>query len=163
MDIKDIFKKHLAWLKDEDGGERADLSGANLRWADLRGANLREADLREADLRGANLRWADLREADLREADLREADLRGANLRGADLREADLREADLDMSSGIPFHCGGTKFKGDDRLFAQMLFHLTRGDWSQCSGGVKEALEHIMLCAAVDLFCEYRGDVKPMV
>ena len=120
----------------------ADLRGANLRGADLRGADLREADLRGADLRGANLRWA--------------------NLSGADLRGADLREADLDMSSGIPFHCGGTGFKGDDRLFAQMLFHLTRGDWSQCSGGVEEALAHIMQSAAVDLFCEYRCDVRPI-
>ncbi len=56
MDIKDIFKKHLAWLKDEDGGERADLSGADLSGADLSGANLREADLRGADLSEANLR-----------------------------------------------------------------------------------------------------------
>ena len=90
------------------------------------------------------------------------ANLRWANLRGADLRGADLRGADLDMSSGIPFHCGGTTFKGDDRLFAQMIYHLTRGDWSQCSGGVKEALDHIMQCAAVDLFCEYRSDVKTL-
>ena len=90
------------------------------------------------------------------------ANLRRANLRGADLSGADLRGADLDMSSGIPFHCGGTTFKGDDRLFAQMIYHLTRGDWSQCSGGVKEALDHIMQCAAVDLFCEYRSDVKTL-
>ena len=123
MNINEILKKHSAWLKDENGGEKADLSEANLRWANLS----------EADLRGANLR--------------------GANLSGAS----------LDMSSGIPFHCGGTRFKGDDRLFAQMLFHLTRGDWSQCSGGVKETLTHIMQCAAVDLFCEYRGDVKPLL
>ena len=70
-DIKDILDKHLKWLKDEDGGERANLCGANLRDADLRGANLRGANLRGANLRGANLRDADLRGANLRDADLR--------------------------------------------------------------------------------------------
>ena len=115
MDIKEILKKHLAWLKDEDGGERADLRGADLRYADLR-----YADLRYANLRGAN----------------------------------------LDMSSGIPFHCGGTEFKGDDRLAAQMIYHFTRGDWDGCSWGVQEAVEAIRSMAIADLFCEYRSDIK---
>ena len=84
MDIKKILSKHSKWI-DGDGGERANLSGANLRWADLS----------EASLSGANLRWADLSEANLRGADLSEADLRGANLSGADLRRANLRRADL--------------------------------------------------------------------
>ena len=39
-DLKTILEKHKMWLNDEDGGEMADLRGANLR-----GANLREADL----------------------------------------------------------------------------------------------------------------------
>ena len=157
MDIKKILMTHAEWLAG-NGGERADLSGADLCRANLCGANLGGADLC-----GADLRWADLRGANLRGANLRGANLCWANLSGADLSEADLSGADLDMSSGIPFHCGGTKFKGDDRLFGQMLYHLTRGDWSQCSGGVKETLTHIMQCAAVDLFCEYRGDVKPLL
>jgi len=80
----------------EDGGERADLSCADLRNVDLSCANLSYADLRGADLRGAklscaNLSYADLRGADLRNADLRNADLRDVDLRGADLSYADLR------------------------------------------------------------------------
>lgn len=138
MDIQEILKKHIVWLNDEDGGEKANLSGANLREANLSESDLVRANLSESNLRGANLR--------------------GADLSGANLRESDLRGANLDMSSGIPFHCGGINFIGDDRLFAQMLFHLTRGDWSHCSGGVQEAFEYIMQCAAVDLFCDYRGD-----
>jgi hypothetical protein len=70
-----ILKLHKKWLKDEPGGERADL-----RWADLRWADLSEAVLRGADLRWAVLRWADLRGADLRGADLSEAVLRGAKV-----------------------------------------------------------------------------------
>ena len=135
MDIKEILKKHLAWLRNEDGGEYAGLRGANLSYANLRGANLSGADLR-----GANLSYV--------------------NLSGANLRGANLRGADLDMSSGIPFHCGGTKFKGDDRLAAQMIYHFTRGDWDGCSGGVQEAVEAIRSMAIADLFCEYRSDIK---
>ena len=87
MDIKKILSEHLKWIN-RDGGEQADLSGAdlsgaNLRWADLRGANLRGADLRRADLRGADLSEANLRGADLSEANLRGADLSGADLSGA--------------------------------------------------------------------------------
>ena len=108
--LNEIIKSHGKWLRNEEGGEKADLRGAYLRGANLggaylRGANLGDADLRGADLggaylRGANLGDADLRGADLRGADLRGADLRGANLgdaylRGANLGDADLRGADL--------------------------------------------------------------------
>ncbi|HHP9979668.1 TPA: pentapeptide repeat-containing protein [Listeria monocytogenes] len=59
-----VIEKHEKWLRDGHG-ERADLSGANLRRADLNGA-----DLSDADLRGANLSYADLNGADLRGANL---------------------------------------------------------------------------------------------
>ena len=96
----EVLQRHAKWLKNEEGGERADLHEADLRGADLHEANLRwadlhEANLYEADLHEADLRWADLHEANLYEADLHEADLRWANLREANLREADLRGADL--------------------------------------------------------------------
>ena len=97
--LKQVLEDHKAWVLGE-GGKRADLSGAVLRWAVLHGADLSGADLRGADLRwavlhGANLRWADLRGADLSRADLREAGLHGAFLNGADLHGADLHGADL--------------------------------------------------------------------
>ena len=84
----EVLQRHAKWLKNEEGGERADLHEADLRGADLHEANLRwadlhEANLYEADLHEADLRWANLREANLREADLRGADLYGANLYGA--------------------------------------------------------------------------------
>ena len=43
--LADIIAKHDRWLCGEEGGARADLSGA-----DLSGATLRDADLRGADL-----------------------------------------------------------------------------------------------------------------
>lgn len=38
--LNEIFKKHEKWLNGNEGGEIADLHGANLRGDDLRGANL---------------------------------------------------------------------------------------------------------------------------
>ena len=96
-----ILEKHKKWLKDEEGGERADLRGANLRYADLSGADLSGSDLRGANLSGADLSGAHLSGADLRDVDLRYADLRYANLSGADLRYADLSGADLDKEQLI--------------------------------------------------------------
>jgi hypothetical protein len=54
-------------LRGEAGGQRADLSGADLRYSSLSGANLSGADLSGADLRYSNLSGADLSGADLRE------------------------------------------------------------------------------------------------
>jgi hypothetical protein len=68
MNIQEILKKHAAWLVDSEGGERANLSDADLIGADLSDANLSDANLSDADLIGA---------------DLRRANLSGANLSGA--------------------------------------------------------------------------------
>ena len=46
-ELNEILEKHRKWLNDEEGGERADLSGANLSGADLSWADLSGADLRE--------------------------------------------------------------------------------------------------------------------
>ena len=48
MDIELILEKHAKWARGEDGGERADLCGADLRGADLCDADLRDADLCDA-------------------------------------------------------------------------------------------------------------------
>ena len=71
--------------------------------------------------------WADLQEADLRGANLQGADLRGANLLGANLQGADLQGADLDFSA-LPLWCGLLDIKCDQRLFAQVAYHLCRMD-----------------------------------
>ena len=108
-ELNEILAKHKKWLNDEEGGERADLSSANLRYANLRSANLRSAslshanlssaDLSHADLSSANLRYADLSSANLSSANLRYADLRSANLSYADLRSANLSSANLSSAN----------------------------------------------------------------
>lgn len=60
VQLSEILAKHKAWLVGEPGGERADLSSANLS-----SANLRSANLSYANLSSANLSYADLRSADL--------------------------------------------------------------------------------------------------
>ena len=103
-----------------------------------------------------------LSRADLSRADLSGAYLSGADLSGADLSGANLRGVDLDFSVW-PLRCGSTNVVCDDRLFAQLFFHLTRLDSSKCSGGVQESMAALREMAASDLFCEYRNDVgKPV-
>ena len=169
MDRKKLNKKldeHKKWLNDGSGEcanlRGTDLRGANLRGADLRGADLRHANLRGADLIHANLRGADLRDAELRganlrDAELRHADLRHANLRDAVLRHTDLRGADLDYSVFSLF-CGSFDMKIDDRLASQLIAHLVRTDYSNCSGEIKQFIDNIPT-GVKNEFCEYRAEV----
>ena len=55
--LSEIIKKHGRWLRDEEDGNRANLSGANLSGANLSSANLSGADLLDADLSDADL-WS---------------------------------------------------------------------------------------------------------
>ena len=88
QELKTILAKHLAWRRNENGGERANLRYANLRYANLIDANLRYASLRGANLSGANLSGASLIDANLSGANLSGANLSGANLSGASLIDA---------------------------------------------------------------------------
>jgi uncharacterized protein YjbI with pentapeptide repeats len=76
--LAEVIEKHGKWLRDEDGGELADLRGADLSWANLR----------EANLSGADLSWANLFNSNFSGANLSGADLSGADLLGANLSRA---------------------------------------------------------------------------
>ena len=94
-----ILEKHRKWLMDE-GGERADLSkanlsGVNLFKVNLSGVNLVGANLVGANLAKANLVGAILTEANLCGAILAGADLYGVNLTGVNLSNASLNGANL--------------------------------------------------------------------
>jgi len=130
--LRDILHNHKLWLKNNKLGNKANLSGA-----DLSEANLSWANLSGANLSGANLS--------------------GANLSRANLSEANLSEANLDFSSGIPFSCKGTNIKGDSRLFAQMVYHLTRQQWTLTKKEQK-FLDSIPK-EILNSFCKYRSDL----
>ena len=93
-----ILENHKLWLNGE-GGECANLRGADLRYANLYNIDLRCANLNSADLNSADLRCANLRGVDLSGANLRGVDLSGANLNSADLRCANLYNASLSGAS----------------------------------------------------------------
>lgn len=100
-ELRKVLELHKKWLKNENGGVRANLEGFNLYdamliGANLEGANLEGAMLMRADLTNANLKGADLRGADLTGAILVGADLRGADLTGAMLTCVDLYGVVLD-------------------------------------------------------------------
>ena len=128
MNIPEILAKHEKWVRDEKGGERANLTGANLARADLTdaslvGANLVGANLVDAKLTDANLVGANLTRANLTNANLVGAYLAGANLKGtcldpeAPLPETDLSE--LEEKDGWYYgyrtqrsqHCGDTVYE----------------------------------------------------
>lgn len=101
-ELNEVLRKHKLWLEDADGGERADMRGANMEDANMRGANMRDANMEGANMRCANMRCADMR---------------GANMRGADMQGAN-----IDYSAW-PLWCGSLKAHVDDRIAVQLLYH----------------------------------------
>ena len=109
-ELEAILVEHARWLRG-DGGERADLTYANLAGANLAcanlagawlsGANLAYAKLAYAKLDGSNLAYADLTAAWLAFSDLTGADLDGADLTDADLTDTNLTGARLSGATGL--------------------------------------------------------------
>ena len=111
-----ILENHKKWLE-ENGGQRAnlrraDLRYANLRRADLSGANLCDADLRDANLSGANLTDANLSGANLSVANLSGANLSVANLSVAYLIDAEMSDADLSGANLSVANLSGADLSG---------------------------------------------------
>ena len=113
LELVKILDAHKKWLR-FGGGERADLSGTDLRSADLSGTDLRSANLGGADLSDANLSGTDLRSANLSGTDLRSANLGGADLSGAYLSGAYLVGADLSGANLSGANLSGANLSGAD-------------------------------------------------
>ena len=104
--LEEILKKHKRWLNNEEGGERADLQGVDLRnvdfsdvdlsYANFRGANFSEANFRGSNFRGSDFRRANFRRANFRGTDFRNANCEGANFLGANLPEINFKGTNLD-------------------------------------------------------------------
>ena len=113
-ELQAILSKHKKWLTNEDGGERANLSGADLSGANLSGAYLYRAYLYRANLSGADLSGADLSRANLSGAYLYRANLSGAYLSGANLSRANLSGANLSGANLSRVYLSGANLSGAD-------------------------------------------------
>ncbi|HYM02619.1 MAG TPA: pentapeptide repeat-containing protein [Stellaceae bacterium] len=135
--IQAVQDRHVKFLRNQSGGQRAmlrqcDLAGLDMHgmdWSESEllvcrfdGANLERAMFRNANLFGAklndcNLAGADFAKADLRGAKFERANLSGAHLGGADLREGMVIDGDvtLDGDTASRFTnaiLNGTKLNG---------------------------------------------------
>jgi len=98
-ELNEIIRLHGMWLRNEDGGARANLSRIDLRRCNLSGSNLSGSNLSGSDLSGCNLSGSDLSGCNLSGCDLSACDLRGCNLSGSDLSGSDLSGSDLSGSN----------------------------------------------------------------
>ena len=108
--LQEIIESHGRWLRNAEGGERADLRSADLSGANLGGANLRSADLSGANLGGAYLSGANLG---------------GAYLSGANLDKTYYQVVRIGSRKGTTTYC-----VDDDNVLC--------GCWNNYKGGTLE-------------------------
>jgi hypothetical protein len=130
-ELTKILEDHLKWTKDEEGGVRANLTGADLSRAYLTGADLTGANLTGANLTGANLTGANLTGANLTGANLTGANLYGADLYGANLTGAKYRNLTINYIKLFTYTCGVIRTT-DDVWYVQMgCYTRTVDDWEK--------------------------------
>jgi uncharacterized protein YjbI with pentapeptide repeats len=119
--LERILRRHYMWLREEEGGERAELRNCNLRDADLSGVDLSGAVLEFAELDGADLSNAQLFRAFLRGVRLCKAKVSDANLCEADLSFALLNDADLRGAKLTNSNLGNTYLRGANLEWAGLI------------------------------------------
>jgi len=134
-ELDNIIKLHNKWLKDEEGGEKANLRGAELEYANLEYANLCNANLRGADLRGAYLNYANLCNANLC----------NANLRGAHLKYADLNWVNWRETHGLKVYVAGLQSSRENAQLAYIpsLDIATTGCWQDTWEATKKRVASV--------------------
>ena len=154
MDIKAILEKHLKWLKAEEDGERANLTGANLTGANLTGANLRGANLTDANLtdaknfteleesfisytsicpEGTIIGWKKCKDNIIVKLEI-PAEAKRSNATGRKCRAEYAKVLEvIGAEVGISQHDGKTKYKVGETI------HSDKWDdnrWEECSSGI---------------------------
>jgi hypothetical protein len=94
-ELKHKLKLHDKWCSGLKGGQKANLSGYDLRGANLSGVELTNVDFSRSDLSHAKLVGARLRNASLREANLAHANLAMSELVQVDAESANFSNAIL--------------------------------------------------------------------
>lgn len=150
--------------------ENVYLSHCDLHWANLQGAkihnchiencNCNAIDLDNSEIcNGTYVSKCDFKKADFFYAKMKDCEFFDCTMNRAAFGNTDVLNTIFDLS-GFPLWCGTLHIKADDRLPAQLLYHLARLNTENMSGGMKETIEHIRQMAASDLFCEYRNDLE---
>ena len=142
IDLPAILANHAEWLRDNEKGRRANLSGANLIADDLSGADLSRADLSRANLIGANLSGADLS---------------GANLIGADLIDCGHR-SDGYRFVGSKAKDGTVMVKAGYRFFSLAD---ARVHWTRTRGGTQLGAESLALVDHLERMATIAGWITP--
>ncbi|HAA11434.1 MAG TPA: hypothetical protein DCE41_06915 [Cytophagales bacterium] len=106
-----VLDRHEAWLRDEPGGERANLSGYLLHRRDFTRRNLSHVQFLASDLSGSDFTKATLCQASFYRATLKKVHFQGADLTQADLAEVDARGSSFDFA------------RLEDTNFAKALFN----------------------------------------
>ena len=143
-ETKAVLDKHALWLRDEPGGARANLAGANLTDANLTHVYLADVNLADAilthvyladvNLADANLTGAKLTFAKLTHVNLADANLTHANLACADLTGVNLTHANLAGANLTDAHLTGADLTGADLACANLArADLTRANLTDAS------------------------------
>ena len=124
-DLPGILAAHMKWLCIEDGGKRAELSGADLSDADLSGAYLLSANLSRANLSRVNLVGANKSGANFLGATFNETIWRdGVKISKAPIEISDLLYRvfilEKHMQIGCELHTIADWQAFDDRRIAEM-------------------------------------------
>lgn len=110
-----ILEKHEKWLTGKEGGEQANLEGADLKRLDFSKYELREIILKNADLYLANFNGVIMTDADLSGADCTGVDFSVTAIRGTNFEGATMDNV------GIGLWDGGSGFQTDLKFVYQVL------------------------------------------
>lgn len=143
-ELKEKIDAHSKWLRNE-GGERLNLDGADLRGMDLSNVDLRKARLNGANLGattlygtalvGAELAGANFNGAKIKDTTFSTADMYSAIFDNAEIIDAYFDNANLAYASFINTTCKRTSFAGAALRFAKFVnANCCESDF-MCAGG----------------------------
>ena len=128
-ELEEVLRKHKLWIENGDNeyGEKAELSGYNLRHYNLSGVNLSYADLSYTDLSYTELSYTNLTGSDLSCCNLMGSNLNCSNLRCSILDNSDLRGANLEHCDLSLAHLRNSKFRLTNLMGSNLANSSLRG------------------------------------
>ena len=130
----------------------------------LSNSKIYESNFLEALLINVNFSYSKISDSNFNEANLAgsffdDCIIYNTSFHRSRMKHMSLRGADIDHSS-IMLNCQIESIKASDRLVAQLIYHVTRLDFSGCSDTVRSELIEILNGPLGDLFLKYRTDLR---